>query len=246
VTLRVRFLGSGDSFGSGGRHQTCILVEGGEPSFLLDCGTSALIAMRASGVNPNDIALIVISHLHGDHCGGVPFLLMDAMLGAKRSSKLTVVGPIGMEQHLANLKEALFPGSSRMQPRFEVEYLEVGLCESIAVQGLQVTTFPALHTVETCPMMVRVETHGRTIAYTGDTEWTDEIVTAARNADLLICECYFYDKPVRMHMNYAALSKHRGELAARAMVLTHMSPEMLSRRDQVAETCAFDGMVIEL
>lgn len=202
--------------------------------------------MRASGVNPNDITAIVLTHLHGDHCGGVPFVVMDAMLGAKRSTQLTVVGPVGTEKHLATLKEALFPGSSGMKPRFEVHYVELAAQESTEVVGLRVTTYPAIHTVETHPMIVRIETEGKTIVYTGDTEWTDEIAAATIDADLLICECYFYDKPVKMHMNYTMLSKHRSRIGARTTVLTHMSPEMLSRADQIAETCAFDGMAIDI
>ena len=70
--MHLDFLGTGDAFGSGGRFNTCFLVERSEASLLIDCGASSLIAMRRFGVDPNSIAAILISHLHGDHFGGLP------------------------------------------------------------------------------------------------------------------------------------------------------------------------------
>ena len=51
--MRVKFLGSGDAFGSGGRLNTCFLVDRGEASFLIDCGASAMISIRRFSVDPN-------------------------------------------------------------------------------------------------------------------------------------------------------------------------------------------------
>jgi ribonuclease BN (tRNA processing enzyme) len=246
MSVRVRFLGSGDSFGSGGRFQTCILVEGADGRFLFDCGASSLIAMRSQGINPNDISTILLTHLHGDHCAGVPFLLMDAMLGAKRTTSLAVAGPRGVKAHLQRLHEALFPGSDGMRPKFPVEYAELAHDETLVLGDLKITAYPANHTPQTMPLMLRVEAWNKVITYTGDSDWTDALVSAAEGAHLLISECYFFDKPVKMHMNYATFSKNRDRLGAQSVVLTHMSPEMLARLDSVAETCAYDGLVIEL
>ncbi len=76
ATLSVTFLGSGDAFGSGGRLQTCMLVRTATCSFLIDCGTTVLIAMRRFEVDPNSIDMILLSHLHGDHFGRLPFFLL--------------------------------------------------------------------------------------------------------------------------------------------------------------------------
>src|ERR687888_632079 len=93
MSVTVRFVGSGDSFGSGGRFQTCILVDGPASRIAIDFGTSSLIALAQQGIDHNSIDAIVLTHLHGDHCGGVPFLLIDAMLAAKRARPLTIAGP---------------------------------------------------------------------------------------------------------------------------------------------------------
>ena len=76
--VRVQFLGSGDAFGSGGRFQACIHVHAPYTNLLLDCGASSVIAMKRFGVAPNDIDAILISHVHGDHFGGIPFFILDA------------------------------------------------------------------------------------------------------------------------------------------------------------------------
>jgi ribonuclease BN (tRNA processing enzyme) len=114
------------------------------------------------------------------------------------------------------------------------------------VDGLRVTAYPARHTPETQPTILRVECGARVVTYTGDTDWTEDLVLAAENADLLVCECYFYDKPVKMHMNYATLRQHLPRLRAKSVVLTHMSPEMLRRVPEIPERCAEDGLVVPL
>ena len=242
----VRFLGSGDSYGSGGRFQTCILGDIAGRRFLLDCGASSLIAMRAQGVDPNSIDAILLTHMHGDHCAGVPFVLVDAMLGAKRSAPLVVAGPPGSAARMDALREALFPGSHVMRPRFRYEYVEMEPGRAHEVAGMSVTPYPALHTPETSPTMLRVEHGGKVVTYTGDTDWTEALVAAAGGADLLVTECCFYDKPVRMHMNYVTLKAHLHELDARQVILTHMAPEMLARAGEIPERCAHDGRVVEI
>ena len=101
--MKVRFLGSGDAFGSGGRFQTCIHVESGAIQLLLDCGASSLIAMRRFGVDPAAIDAVILSHLHGDHFGGVPFLILHGQF-TRRARPLVVVGPRGVE---ARVREAM-------------------------------------------------------------------------------------------------------------------------------------------
>jgi hypothetical protein len=68
---------------------------------------------------------------------------------------------------------------------------------------------------------VRVTDGGQTITYSGDTEWTPELVDAADGADLFGCEAYFFERKT--------LSAHRAELRSRRVALTHMSAEMLDR-----------------
>ncbi len=111
--IQVQFLGSGDAFGSGGRLQTCILVKAASNTFLVDCGATALTAMRRFGTNPNAIDLILPTHLHGDHFGGIPFFVLDAQLISKRTNPLLIAGPPFTRERITAAMEVFFPGSSQ-------------------------------------------------------------------------------------------------------------------------------------
>jgi ribonuclease BN (tRNA processing enzyme) len=67
-------------------------------------------------------------------------------------------------------------------------------------------------------------------------------VEAARDADLFICESYFFDKKVKNHLDYSTLAAHRTELSCRRMVLTHMSADMLQRLSEIDVEVAEDGL----
>src|SRR5262250_3876183 len=125
MAVSVRFVGSGDSFGSGGRFQTCIVVDGPGSRFAIDFGASSLIALAQQGIEHNSLDAILLTHLHGDHCGGVPFLLIDAMLAAKRTRPLTIAGPKGTQARMYEICEALFPGSHIMTPKFPLAWVEM-------------------------------------------------------------------------------------------------------------------------
>ncbi|MGD8765925.1 MAG: MBL fold metallo-hydrolase, partial [Desulfobacteraceae bacterium] len=96
--VSVRFLGSGDAFGSGGRLQTCIYVKSEAAKFLIDCGASSLISMKQYGVSLLDVETILISHLHGDHFAGIPFFILDSQLISHRIDPLIIAGPPGLEE----------------------------------------------------------------------------------------------------------------------------------------------------
>lgn len=246
MTVTVRFVGSGDAFGSGGRFQTCILVNAPGIRFTMDFGATSLVALRQQAIDHNSIDVILLTHLHGDHCGGVPFLLMDAMLDAKRTRPLVIAGPRQTQRHLHALCEALLPGMHIMQPKFPLAYVEMPVGQPTEIQGLVVTPQPARHTSTTHPTALRVAVGGKIIAYTGDGEFTEEMAQVGRDADLLIAECYFYQKPVKWHLNYPELARHEQAFGAKRVILTHMSREMLAHVDEIPQACAEDGMVIDI
>jgi ribonuclease BN (tRNA processing enzyme) len=242
----VTFVGSGDAFGTGGRFQTCILLDGSERRVAVDFGASSLVALNKMEIPHNSIDVIVLTHLHGDHYGGVPFLLLDAMLGAKRTTPLVIAGPRGAEKRLAAIGAALFPGMEAMKPKFDLSFVEMDLMTSNPIGEISVTPFPANHTGATNPTTVRVEIGGKIISYTGDGAWTKHMPALGEGADLLISECYAYDKSPPFHLNYPDILEHWDDFGAKRIVLTHMGPAMLAHSDTVPQECAYDGLVISL
>ena len=246
MTVSVRFVGSGDSFGSGGRFQTCILVDGPGVRFAIDFGASSLIALRQQGIEHNSIDAVLLTHLHGDHCAGVPFMLMDAMLGAKRTRPLTIAGPKDTQSRMHEIAEALFPGMHVMTPKFRLAYVELELGQPNKVLDMVVTPQPARHTWQTNPMALRVEVGGKVVSYTGDGEFTEEMAKIGQDADLLIAESYFFQKPIKWHLNYYTIAERKAEFGAKRIVLTHMSEDMLAHADEVPEEAAYDGLVVDI
>lgn len=238
--LEVLFLGSGDAFGSGGRFQTCFHVRYGATQFLIDCGASSLIAMRRFGVDPSLLETILLSHLHGDHFGGLPFFVLDAQFG-RRTRPLIVAGPPGVETRVRGTMEALFPGSSGAQRKFAMEFTELAEGVETTLGSLSVIPYGVVHPSGAPSFALRVTCGGKVIAYSGDTEWTDALVEAARGADLFICEAYCFEKKIKYHLDYRTLMDRRVQLGCRRLILTHMSNDMLQRLQSLDADWAEDG-----
>ena len=112
---------------------------------------------------------------------------------------------------------------------------------------LKVTPFPVVHGESGGPFLAyRIDTEGRTITYSADTEWTETLIPAARDADLFVCEAYYYDRIVKNHLSLKTLEEHLPQIAPKKLVLTHMSDDMLGRLDKLPYSAAKDGMIVEL
>lgn len=239
--VSIRFLGSGDAFGSGGRFQTCIHIRSGATHFLIDCGTSSLIAMKRLGVDPSLIDIVLLTHLHGDHFGGLPFLIMEAQYVSRRQKPLVVAGPPGLEGRIKQAMEVLYPGSSQTRREFTLQFVEL-LSETATILGpLMITPYDVVHPSGAPSYALRIACGGKIVAYSGDTEWTDTLIQAAQGADLFVCECYFFEKRSRYHLDYQTLSEHRTELKCRRLILTHMSDEMLREAQNLDIDAVEDG-----
>ncbi len=244
-TVQVTFLGSGDAFGAGGRLQPCILVRHAAGSFLIDCGASAMISLRRYAVDPNDLDFVLISHLHGDHFGGIPSLILDGQLVSKRTKPLVLAGPPGLEVRWNVLTEASFPGATAARRQFAIETRELA-AGAPAFGPVQVEPFPVAHMPHDPCYAYRIAVDGRVLAYTGDSEWTDTIAAAGQGADLLIAEAYYRDKKIKNHLDYATLRAHLPAIKAGRVVLTHMSAGFDPAAEGIACDVAVDGKTIEI
>ena len=244
--MRLQILGCGDAFGSGGRFHTCFHVSGGMASFLVDCGASALIAMRRFGVDPNTIQSVLISHLHGDHFGGLPFLLLDAQFVSNRKVPLTIAGPPTLQARLQALRETMFPGSTESDLGFQLNIIELEPHVTAQVNGVSVTPYPVLHPSGAHSYALRLQIEHQILCYSGDTEWVPVLIEAAQGADMFIAECYTFDRKVPFHTSWVSLREHLHETGAKRVLLTHMSLDMLEQPWIEGVERAEDGMVLEI
>ncbi|MPZ60372.1 MAG: MBL fold metallo-hydrolase [Propionibacteriales bacterium] len=242
---QLRFLGSGDAFGSGGRLQACLHLPTPDGGVLLDCGATSLVAMKQAEIDPSGIGWVLLTHLHGDHFGGLPFLVLDGQF-SRRERPLVVAGPPGTRDRLDAAMEVFYPGSTKVQRRFDVQVVELPGLTARQVGPVRVTAYPVDHASGAPAYALRVEYDGKVVAYSGDTAWTDSLVDAAHDADLLVCEAYFHERDVKFHLSHHRLLAERHRLSCRRIVLTHMSSEMLAHAAESEFECAYDGAVIEI
>jgi ribonuclease BN (tRNA processing enzyme) len=248
--MRATFVGTGDAFSSGGRAHACIRLEARDGRALaLDFGAATLPAWKRLGLDALALDAVAVSHLHGDHFGGLPFLLLDAQFAAARRKPLTIAGPPGLSARLDMLMEAMFPGSTATHWRFEWTTLEMAPGESREVAGFKVTSFLVDHPAGAASTALRAEADGVVFAYSGDTSWTPSLIEAARGADVFACECFSGGAPAYGHLDWPSLRERLASFEARQIVATHMSDSALALHAQMRAagvTPAHDGMTLIL
>ncbi len=240
----VTIIGCGDAFASGGQLHTCFYIQTPRATLLLDCGATAYYGIKKQGINVGDIDAIVISHFHGDHYGGVPFLLLEEAV-KNRKKPLTIVSPPTGKERIAKLLEQLYPGSevmNKLNLLFKT-YIPDGVLQA---DHFEITAFPVAHAPDTLPHGLRIGIGGKIIGFSGDTAWTPILIELARNADLFICECNYYQSEIDGHMNYRTLLAYDDQLLCKQSLLTHFGEEMIQYRDQIRHPYAYDGLTIVL
>jgi ribonuclease BN (tRNA processing enzyme) len=247
--MRLTIIGCGDAFGSGGRFNTCFMLQERDKTVLIDCGASTMVALKARKIDLNSIDGVILTHLHGDHFGALPFFLLEAQFHSRRTRPLTIVGPPGTRERLNAAQEVFFPQSSQTAWSFQLKIVEVASGSPNEVLGFALMTVEVAHQSGAPSTAIRLSASGKVLSYSGDTEWTDALIPIADAADLFVIECYDYSRDITGHMNFTRLKQRRDDLRARRILLTHMNPTMLARVDEARAEgflVAEDGLVVEI
>ncbi|MGH7824754.1 MAG: MBL fold metallo-hydrolase [Candidatus Binatia bacterium] len=242
--MKLHILGCGDAFGSGGRNQSGYLIEASDRVFLLDCGPTTLLAMKRAGLDPLRLDVIFLSHLHGDHFGGLPFFFIEYLYNKPRGRPLHVAGPPGTQERVSELFRLMYGGATKELPPACFHALEPG--QPASVEGVQVFPFRVPHQAHEVSLGLRITYEEKRILFSGDSAWSDDFVTHSRGTDLFLCECSHYNEHTSNHISYEKLRGNLQRLECKRLLLTHLGEEMLARRHELPVAMAQDGMVVEI
>ncbi|MFN0095612.1 MAG: MBL fold metallo-hydrolase [Dehalococcoidia bacterium] len=222
--LDITFIGTGNAFSPAGLCCNGFLVN---RQFLFDAPPQSLSSLNTIGIDANEIDAVVISHHHGDHFLGLPFLLLHWRWKG-RTKPVRIIGPRGTEALGKDIAEKVFPGVLS-GTSYDLEWLDAAPGSPVLLKGLEVEPHLMTHDegLEMClGYGIRVGRHR--LGYTGDTILCDSVMDLARSSDILISECASRDGKVPVHMNLLddmpivrAAMKPEAEL-----ILTHISPDV--------------------
>ncbi len=247
--MHLTVIGCGDAFGTGGRLQSAYLINVANRNVLLDCGATTQIGLNKLGLDANAIDTILISHLHGDHFAGLVWIVLSAQHATKRTAPLRVIGPATIRARYEAAAEILFPGMTKVKRAFELDFVEIGAGKPYVDREFRVDAFEVSHPSDAPSHALRVSSGGRTLAFSGDTEWVENLLTCAAEADLFITECCAVDRPIKFHISWRTLEMNLPRLTAKRVMLTHMNRDMLDFAPTVRSErilLAEDGLKISL
>ncbi len=247
--MKLTILGCGDAFSSGGRYHSSYLLETSKGRLLLDCGANSPLALRRAGITISSIDAVIISHCHGDHFGGLPFLFLDKMFMERGSKPLEILGPPGIAARTEALLECLYPSIKDLPRKFEIVYAELPPGAVTPWRSLPIRAFEVDHFSGTPSLALSFPDEGRVFSFSGDSTWCSGVIEAGRGADLYLIECSYFTRKSSMHLDYGTLAAKFAEIGAKRYLLTHMGEEMLAALDKIdTRRCipAEDGLIVTI
>jgi ribonuclease Z len=202
--VKITMLGTGAALPDPERGQSAVLVStNAGKHYLFDCGEGATRQMVRANINPADVGLVFLTHLHHDHISDFPYFVISSWMLNRKGSPI-LLGPKGTKNFVNHLFEdgayrADFMARSAYPVRKEnidavrpdVREIAPGVVfedSDIRITALHVDHLP--HEICEC-FGVRIEADGKVVAFSGDTKPCAAMVELARDADLLIHECTF-------------------------------------------------------
>jgi ribonuclease BN (tRNA processing enzyme) len=231
--LRFTPLGTGDAFCSGQKLQTCFYLEAGNFHILVDAGATAPLGLQQGKVATAHLDAILITHLHGDHFAGIPFLLLKMHYIDQRKRPLAIWGPGEVGQRLEQLMQLLYPGHGLVQLNFEIQVHQYSTDQEFEVGPFTVLPFGVDHSEAAFSHGLRLEVMSKVWVYSGDTRWTDRLIRASEGSDMMVVDCNFFTYQASTHLDYLTLTHKQGLLSTKRLVLTHLGEEMWANTTKI-------------
>lgn len=225
-------LGTGTSYPDSDRVQSGILIEIDGKRILFDIGAGVYHRLIQLGVDLKSISTIFITHFHIDHCSDFLMLCQNLWLDG-HDKPLNIYGPPAIKQWYRGLFDIAFPYA---RDRLMINVAVLKDHEAVHVGEASISNVPTVHgTMET--RALRLEWRGLSLVYSSDTAPCREVIDLAKGADVLIHECNWLDgpNPEGVHTTPSQLAEIIEEAVPKKVVLTHVSPDVVSKKEKVLE-----------
>lgn len=213
---------------------------------LFDCGGTTNTGLGQLGISRDEIDVVLVSHFHGDHFGGIPALLYAALYTDARTHPIEIVGPPEIEARVHALADAMGHRLHDREWTFPIHYREIHADETANAGPAEIRAFATSHQPEAHPQGYSVRLGSEDISYSGDTGWFDELPRQVGGSDLFICECTLDGASLDFHLSLDEIREHRDDLDCGRLILTHLGEEMSRRRGQIEIETADDGLAVKL
>jgi ribonuclease BN (tRNA processing enzyme) len=222
--MELTFVGSGNAFAAEGRAFSGFLVNG---KYQFDAPPTLLPQLKRLGVPPADIEVVFLSHFHADHFAGLPFLLLEYVYVTHRSKDLYIVGPPGVEAAMEEFATRCYPNVTKDAGYHRI-YVEADPDKEQQAGDVTFRAFPMNHVKQDNMKAFgyRVRIGAKTLAYTGDTMYCEELMPLGEGTDVYVVDCTYSEGSGPEHMGLDDVKRVRERISpATTMVLTHLNGE---------------------
>jgi ribonuclease BN (tRNA processing enzyme) len=252
--MRVTFLGTGSAMPLPDRVQTGLLVESGDRSLLLDCGSGVLHRLAGTETGYEGVGTVLLTHHHLDHVSDLLPLLKARWLAGEEF--LEVVGPTGTK----SLVDRLLGAHDYMQDRVDLRVREVADGE-FEVAGFEVSAYETRHSKPCLAYRFAGDgdadggsdgpAAGRSVpsgdfVFSGDSEAFAGLANFADGAAVLAHDCSFPDEvDVSNHPTPSKLGDALAGTDVGRVYLTHLYPHTEGKHEEMLDSVGarYDGDV---
>lgn len=240
--MKITVLGSGTAVPDLQRNSAGYLLEEKGNRFLIDFGYGTVHQLLRLGITYHDIDRIFLTHPHPDHmCDLVPFLFASKYPLNPRTRNLQIVAGPGFTKYFERMMEAF---NHWLTPdTYQVQIIELDE-ETHEFDGLEVTAGKVQH-IEMSRGFRFTNAGGKSVTFSGDTDYCAGIVGLGRGADLLILECSTPDDmKVEKHLTPQLCGRIAREAEALTLLLSHFYPPCEMAPVKAACQREFPGKII--
>ncbi len=268
--MRITILGSGTAAPRLNRNMSGYLLEAGAKKILLDSGAGTIRQLLKLKANLLDIDDIFYTHLHNDHINDLGAIIWSNNYGMKRNKPLNIYGPKSFKKYF-NILMGKILRPAKLNYKIGIKEMWNGSIIRIPIKnnnsniklinkntwtksstnfiGIENKNFLIIKSIKSkhtdASISYRIEYSNKSIVYSGDTDYSNEIIKLSKNADLLILECSHPNSmKTKGHLTPSLCGGIATKANAKKLVLTHFYPE--ADKVNIKGQCAkgFKGKII--